>query len=153
TAHRVVASDTTRWRVLGWSIDDQNLLLGHEVLDDSDDSGGEPLELYLANVRDGALQPVSPPGVRPRVRSTRLPSSEPMPPGAAVAAQAARFASDGRAILLLTRTPCGRRGPDASNHFLHLCLTDPAAGEWRAVTAAVPHDVELFDASPDGSLI
>ncbi len=80
-------------------------------------------------------------------------SSEPFPAGSAVLATEARFASDGRALLLLMRASCGRRDRESSSRFLHLCYTDPASGEWRALTAAIPHDVELFDSSPDGSWI
>lgn len=151
-AHRVVAADAARWRVLGWSIDDQMLLLGREA-SESEDGGDDPFELFLATLHDGSLQPVAPPGASARRRAVRVPPSEPPPPGAAVLASEARFASDGHAILLLTRTPCGRSTQDASRRFLHLCYTDAAAGEWRALSAATPHDVELFDASPDGSYI
>jgi dienelactone hydrolase len=152
SAREVVAAGSSRWRVLGWSIDDQTLLLGREAVEESEGGSDGSLELYLAAVRDGALQPVPPPGARGRPHRVAN-GSEPFHPGSAALASAARFASDGRALLLLTRGPCERHEREAGSHFLHLCYTDPAAGEWHAVTATVPHDVELFDASPDGSYI
>lgn len=153
SARALLPGGAARWRVLGWAIDDQSLLVGRHASDDGAQSGGDPLELYLASVKDGALQPVAPPGARARLRSVKAEASPSMAPGAAVRATEARFASDGRAILLLTHASCARRGTDAGGRFLHLCYTDPAAGDWRAVTAATAHDVELFDASPDGSWI
>jgi dipeptidyl aminopeptidase/acylaminoacyl peptidase len=153
SARQVVAGGSSRWRVLGWSIDDQTLLLGRDAVGESEGGNEASFELYLAAVKDGALQPVSPPGVRPRPHRIAEPASEPFHAGAAVLATEARFASDGRTLLVLTRTPCGRRERDASNHFQHLCYSDPVAGDWRAISAAVPHDVELFDSSPDGSSI
>lgn len=152
TARQVIAGGSSRWRVLGWSIDDATLLLGRDALDESEPGGDDPFEPYLASVKDGTLQPLAPPGALRR-RSVKLQSSALLTAGSAVVATEARFASDGRTILLLTRTPCGRRELDASSRFLHLCSADPAAGEWRAITAPAPHDVELFDASPDGSWI
>src|SRR6185312_6776141 len=96
---------------LGWSIDDQTLLLGRDALEESEGGNEASFELYLAAVKDGALQPVSPPGVRPRPHRTAEPASEPFGEpfhaGAAVLATEARFASDGRTLLVLTRTPCG----------------------------------------------
>ena len=151
TARAVVATGEGKWRVLGWSIDDQMLLLGREAVDESESSGDDPFETYLASVKDGALQAVTPHGALRR-RSVKLQPSE-LRPGLAAVATEARFASDGRSLLLLTRTPCGRRGLDANSRFLHVCRTDPATGEWRAVTASAPHDVELFDASPDDNWI
>ncbi len=117
------------------------------------------LGLYLADVHSGAVVAVPPPGARRAAQAlaARLaPNSaqslrdQPLPALAVMA----RFASDGHAILLLTRAVCDR-GHDASltREFLHLCSTDPTAGEWRQLSAPATNDVELFDESPDGSYL
>lgn len=154
SARVVVAAGSSRWCVLGWSIDDQTLLLGREAVAQSEGHAEPSVELYLAAVKDGTLQPVAPPGARARPRGSDTASSAAaMPVGSAVVATEARFASDGRALLLLTRTPCDRREREYTGRFLHLCYHDPAAGDWHALSAPLPHDVELFDSSPDGSSI
>jgi dipeptidyl aminopeptidase/acylaminoacyl peptidase len=112
--------------------------------------------LYLADVHSGAVVPVPAPGARRAAQSlaARLALNsgqstrdQPLP----AMAITARFASDGHAILLLTRALCDR-GHDASvtHEFLHVCYTDPTAGEWRQLSAPIANDVELFDESPDG---
>jgi dipeptidyl aminopeptidase/acylaminoacyl peptidase len=178
---RLIASASeARWHVLGWARDDSTLLLGRErddsaaAADAGLDAPSAPdtgraasssastsapsaiarpqLELYLADVRDGSLQPVPLFGARRRTGRVRA-SSGPNNGIPAALASEARFASDGHAVVLLTRQPCQSRDAAAAHEFVHLCLTDPADGEWRQLSASAPHDVELFDQSADGSLL
>ncbi len=179
----VVSASDGRWHVLGWSIDDRALLLGRERDDvgagsahgdgappaaDVDrsvspvviagEAASEPsalsaanlqLELYLADTGDGSLSPVPGFGARRTLRRSAR-ASNPTP---AATASAARFASDGRSILLLTQQACQSRDVSAAHEFAHLCLTDPADGDWRQLSGSEPHDVELFDQSADGSVL
>src|SRR5581483_8758555 len=128
------------WHVLGWSPDDNKLLLGREL-----DGAWPQLELFLAQVFDGSLQPVPVFGARPRAARLRARSADAANRTPAALASEARFASDGHEILLLTRQPCQRRDTVGAHEFVHLCLTDPEDGDWRQLSASVPHDVESFD--------
>ncbi len=128
-----------RWQVLDWAFDDHRLLLGREPA--SVDTGpaaagtGE-LELYIANLDDTQPEPLA---------LTRRSDNKPAAPGVPVRARQARFAPDGRGILLLSAVDNG-----SGTGFWQLSYLDPIMGEVRALSSPGGHDVELFDQSPDG---
>ncbi len=132
SAPRLIAGGTgVRWRVFDWSLDDQRLLLGRESLE----PGSEP-ELFLADVSSGALTALN----LPRKPETKGPASAPAP----LHARAARFAPDGRGLLLATT---------AAAEFVQLRYLDPVGGESRLLSSDTEHDVELFDQSADGRFL
>jgi dipeptidyl aminopeptidase/acylaminoacyl peptidase len=138
SAPRVLAGGAGfRWRVFDWSLDDQRLLLGRERLD----SAAAP-ELLLADVGNGELKPLTLPR---KPEGKRAPSSAP----AALHARSARFAADGRGLLLVSND--GAAGVDAD--FLQLRYLDPVSGESRLLSSDSEHDVELFDESQDGRFL
>jgi len=133
-----------RWQVFDWSIDDHRLLLGRETLRPETDLGDqfEPeAQLYVADVGSGELTPVE----VPRPGEGKAVASTP------VRARSARFATDGRGILLLGLTA----GTEAagSAQFRQLRYFDPVLGSSRVLSSESDRDVELFDQSPDGHYV
>ena len=147
----VAAANGFRWRIDGWSSDDRHLLLAREQ------PAGEPAPLYIADVQDGAVTAVTAPAAHARSsRRRRRQPAGPSATGAALSATAARFASDGSGLLLLTRaagpgTASGAEGRDTG--YLHLVYFDPQDGRWQNLSAPSAHDVQLFDESPDGRYV
>ncbi len=127
-----------RWQVFDWALDDHRLLLGREAASpdtDPAESGAGEFELYIANLDDAELQPLT---------LTRRTDNKPAPPAAPIRARNARFAPDGRGILLLSVADSAEGG------FWQLSYLDPIMGEVRALSSQSGHDIELFDQSPDG---
>lgn len=128
------------WHVLDWSADDQRLLLGREPAPDPSAgpaTAARPLEIFTAEPGSGALTPVElahAPEGRP-AKGTPAPSP--------LHALRARFAADGRNLLLL-------RYADAPAESLQLQQLEPGAPAPHALSADTSRDVELFDGSPDG---
>jgi dipeptidyl aminopeptidase/acylaminoacyl peptidase len=139
TPRLVVGGAGTHWRVYDWSIDDQRLLLGRELPNGgAAGDGAADSELFIAQVDSGQLTAVGPAG----------------PAGAAIHAQAALFATDGRGILLLTHQGApGTAGAAAGNQFQRLIYTDSGAHEWRELSTDASHAVEHFDRSTDGRYV
>ena len=137
-----------RWRVFDWSSDDQRLLLGRESLAPQPDSGGRSggdVELFVADVSSGALTAVE--GSQ-KQEAHKADSRLKALPAAPVRAHAARYAPDGRGILLLGRNQ-GASAPD----FQQLEYIAPASGEARVLSNDPARDVELFDESADGHFL
>ena len=88
----------------------------------------EDCRLYLANVLTGALEPVTIGDGKHDTGDIRT----------------ARFAPGGLGVYVVS---------DASSEFAELSYVDLATHESRALTAAIPWDVEAFDVSPDGRYI
>jgi dipeptidyl aminopeptidase/acylaminoacyl peptidase len=131
-----------RWRLFDWSLDDRRLLLGREnVTSDSEpdgDKGTVELELFAADVASGALAPLA------LARKTEGKGAQPAP--TPLRSRLARFAPDGRDLLLLRSGEGTGTGAD----FWQLQAVDPASSEMRALSVESTRDVELFDESADG---
>jgi dipeptidyl aminopeptidase/acylaminoacyl peptidase len=128
-----------RWQVFDWALDDHRLLLGRESTSpqtDPAEGGTEEFELYIANLDDAALAPLT---------LARRSDNKAAPPAAPIRVRSARFAPDGRGILLLSAADSG----DGAG-FWQLSYLDPITGELRALSSQGGHDVELFEQSPDG---
>jgi dipeptidyl aminopeptidase/acylaminoacyl peptidase len=128
----VAAGNGHRWRICDWSADQQRLLLGREPDTSADtgaDTGGTastPAALYIADIDRGTVVPVG-----------------------TVQAVAARFAGDGRGIVVLTRQQRAGNGY-TTGQYLHLSYVDFAGAAWRQLSAPVTQDVQQFDQSADG---
>ena len=129
-----------RWHLFDWSPDDQRLLLGRETLSADSSAGANAVtdfELFTAEVSSGTLSPLE---LVHKPEGKGAASSMPL------RARQARFAPDGRSVLLL-------RGPDAANSgadFCQLQAFDPGSADTRALSVDAARDVDLFDASADG---
>jgi dipeptidyl aminopeptidase/acylaminoacyl peptidase len=128
-----------RWRLFDWSLDDQRLLLGRESLV----TGGDA-ELFVANVGSAALTPL--------LLAHKAVGKGPAPAPTPWRTRAARFASDGRGVLLLTTGAAAGDGT-GSAEFSQLRYLDLASGESRTLASETQRDVELFDESADGHFV
>jgi dipeptidyl aminopeptidase/acylaminoacyl peptidase len=131
-----------RWEVFDWSLDDHRLLLGRQAVDPEAGPGGSvsgEFELYVADLEHADLAPLAPP---PRT------DRKSAPPPATLRARNARFAPDGRRILLLSAADSAG---DAG--FWELHDFDPISGELRTVSTQSGRDVELYDQSADGHYV
>ena len=126
-----------RWRLFDWSLDDQRLLLGRES--SNPEAEAEP-ELFLADLGSADLAPLA----LARKAEGKAPASAPVP----LRSRSARFAPDGRGILLLASGD-GAAGAD----FWQLRYLDAAVGETRALSIETERDIELFDESADGHFL
>jgi dipeptidyl aminopeptidase/acylaminoacyl peptidase len=120
-----------RWQALDWSLDDRRLLLARTSVG----SEAEP-ELFLADVASAELTALT----LPRKPEGKGPAPTPL------RAHEARFAPDGRGLLLLTAEGAG-------TDFLQLRYFEPVTGESRVLASDSEHDVELFDESADGRFL
>ena len=130
-----------RWRLFDWSLDDQRLLLGRERTAESEPDAGRAtaeLEMFTADVASGALTPLT------VARKAEGKGAPPAP--MSLRSRLARFAPDGRGLLLLR----GGEGSGAGADFWQLQALDPAGGEARVLSVESTRDVDLFDASADG---
>jgi len=140
------------WRIYDWSVDDRRLLIGRARPGAADDTDSAENELYVADVAAGEITPVtlttgSTGAAGGRAKRGQKIAPSPLP----ALARAARFAPDGRGIVLLThQTGAAAGADDTAAQFLHLSYTDPISHEWRNLTPADGHDVEHFDSSVDG---
>ncbi len=107
------------WGIEDWSADDTNLLISEYV---SANEGA----LYLADVKSGALEPLTP---KAPVRA---------------AYRHAHFSTDGGSIFLTS---------DWDSEFLQLYRLDLASKKMTPLTPPRPWDVIVFQASPDGGAI
>ncbi|HTW75434.1 MAG TPA: prolyl oligopeptidase family serine peptidase [Steroidobacteraceae bacterium] len=169
-AARLVAAgiDGAGWRIEGWSPDARHLLLarapaaaalgaGDAGVAGAPDNPAAETALYIADLEQGSVAPLqlSPEaGGRGSGRGRRARAGSGRPArtddSATLRAVDARYAPDGRGILLLTRA-LADGGPGALAHeYLHLSLLDPASGRWRELSAPAAYDVGLFDESADG---
>jgi len=133
-----------RWRVFDWSGDDQRLLVGREAAAAQTESGGRiggDAELFVADVASGALTAVEASQRQEAHKADNKPKALPAVP---LRVHAARFAPDGRGILLL-----GRNQGD----FRQLEYIEPASGEARVLSNDPAREVELFDESADGHFL
>lgn len=147
-----------RWHLLDWSPDDQRLLLGRETVtgDASTVPGASAreMDLFTADVTSGALTPIALTRAEPgpgkatgRGRGKGRHRHEAEPTVLPLRASRARFAPDGRGLLLL------RRRDDAGAEFEQLQQLDPGASDPRTLSVESGRDVELFDVSPDGRFL
>jgi dienelactone hydrolase len=162
TPRLVVGGAGNRWRAYDWSLDDKRLLLGRELPAESGSviSSAGPMpenELYIAGVDTGEMSAIGADGAGVAAGAGGdTGSRKKAPPKAAVAAalrvQDARFSSDGRGVLLLTRHSAGGSAASGAGgaQFQRLCYTDFAGHEWRELSTDASHDVERFDRSIDG---
>jgi dipeptidyl aminopeptidase/acylaminoacyl peptidase len=137
-----------RWRVFDWSSDDQRLLVGREALAPPPESGGRvggDVDLFVADVASGALTAVE--GSQ-RQEAHKADSKLKALPAAPLRAFAARYAPDGRGILLLGRN-LGASVPD----FRQLEYIAPASGEAHVLSNDPAREVELFDESADAHFL
>jgi dipeptidyl aminopeptidase/acylaminoacyl peptidase len=137
-----------RWRVFDWSLDDQHLLVGRETLATEPEPGGRvasDAELFLADVASGGLTAIG--GAR-REDAHKSDSSAKATPASPLRARLARFAPDGRNLLLL-----GRHEASSGSDFRQLQSIELAGGEVRVLSNDPAREVELFDESPDGHFL
>jgi len=158
TPRLVVGGSGTHWRVYDWSIDDKRLLIGRDGPSDS--------ELYLAEVDSGEITAVGYSGSAPD-RSAARAGAKAAPrvsAAAAIPVHDAKFATDGRGILVLSHftapgtAAAGAAGPagtpsGAGSQFQRLAYVDLGGHEWRELSTDEHHDVEYFDRSVDGRYI
>jgi dipeptidyl aminopeptidase/acylaminoacyl peptidase len=130
----LVAAAGYRWRVFDWSSDDQRLLLGRE-------SAGGDAELFVADVTSGELTAI---GTSRKEEPHKADNKLRPLPAAPLRVRAARFAPDGRGMLLL-----GRNQGD----FRQLEYLEAASGEARVLSNDPAREVELFDESADGHFL
>jgi dienelactone hydrolase/WD40 repeat protein len=145
-ALRLMAGGTGyRWRIFDWSLDDQRLLLGRETLSAETEANGgvagDP-ELFVADVGNTELTPL----VLPHKAASKAPAPAPT----ALRSRAARFAPDGRGILLLATGESAAGAGAAGADFWQLRYLDPVGGDTRVLSSESERDVDLFDESPDG---
>ena len=164
TPRLVVGGAGNHWRAYDWSLDDKRLLLGRELPGDggsvNSSAGAMPeSELYIAGVDSGEITTVGADsagagaGAGGAAGSGRKPAAhKAAAAAAALRVQDARFSSDGRGVLLLTRHSASGSGASAAAdaQFQRLCYTDFGGHEWRELSADASHDVERFDRSIDG---
>ena len=167
TPRLVVGGAGYRWRAYDWSLDDKRLLLGRELSGDAgsvnSSAGAAPeSELYIAGVDSGEVTAVSADGAGAGssggsgdAGSRRKAPAKAAAAAAALRVQDARFSSDGRGVLLLTRhTGAGSAAAAPGGaQFQRLCYTDFGAHEWRELSTDAGHDVERFDRSIDGHYV
>ena len=122
-----------RWRVFGWSADDQRLLLGRES------AAEDGYALGFVDLTTGTRSPIQ---LAPATRGHGH-RAEPAP---VLRARAARFAPDGHGLIVLGLPDPG----PVPAEFVTLRYVDPGTGEARELVPAIPHDVELFDETADG---
>jgi len=134
TPQLVVGGAGNHWRVFDWSIDDKRLLLGRDAPLDS--------ELYVGQVDSGEITAVTFSGSGAGRAGKPAPNAS---PATAIPVHDARFATDGRGILVLSHV--------ADNPFQRLAYIDPGSHEWRDLSSDDHHDVERFDRSVDGRYI
>jgi dipeptidyl aminopeptidase/acylaminoacyl peptidase len=120
----VLGGQGDAWYVQDWSLDDQKLLALRCVsLTES--------ALFIVDVATGKLTAVEPPEPAKGAKPSRTRFN----------VTAARFAPDGRGVLLVT---------DRGGEFLQLRRVDMFTGASEDVSPANRADVELFDVSRDG---
>jgi len=158
TPRLVVGGSGTHWRVYDWSIDDKRLLIGRDGQSDS--------ELYLAEVDSGEITPVGFSGSAAD-RSAAHAGTKAAPrasTAAAIPVHDAKFATDGRGILVLSHFTApgsgasgsggaGGAAGSAGSQFQRLAYVDLVGHEWRELSTDEHHDVEYFDRSVDGRYI
>jgi dipeptidyl aminopeptidase/acylaminoacyl peptidase len=158
TPRLVVGGSGTHWRVYDWSIDDKRLLIGRDGPSDS--------ELYLAEVDSGEITPVGFSGSAAD-RSAAHAGTKAAPrasTAAAIPVHDAKFATDGRGILVLSHFTApgsaavgsggaGGAAGSAGSQFQRLAYVDLGGHEWRELSTDEHHDVEYFDRSVDGRYI
>jgi dipeptidyl aminopeptidase/acylaminoacyl peptidase len=126
-----------RWRLFDWSPDDQKLLLGREgVTADSDE-----VDLFTADVTSGNLTPLE------LAHKAEGKGSAPAP--TALRARQARYAPDGRGLLLVRGGESSGGGTD----YWQLQSVDPVNGQTHVLSVESTRDVERFDASADGHYV
>jgi dienelactone hydrolase len=163
TPRLVVGGAGNHWRAYDWSLDDKRLLLGRELPGEtgsvnSSAGPGPESELYIAGVDTGEMTAIGADGAGAGGGSGgETGGRKKAPPKTAIAAAAlrvqdARFSSDGRGVLLLTRHSAAGTAASAAGgaQFQRLCYTDFAGHEWRELSTDASHDVERFDRSIDG---
>lgn len=137
-----------RWRVFDWSSDDQRLLVGRESVAAQPESGGRigsDAELFVADVASGELTAVE---ASHKEEAHKADNKLKALPAAPLRVRAARFAPDGRGMLLLGRN-AGASAPD----FRQLEYIESASGEARGLSNDPAREVELFDESADGHFL
>jgi dipeptidyl aminopeptidase/acylaminoacyl peptidase len=149
TVRILVPAAGHRWRVFDWSSDDQRLLVGRESVAAQPESGGRvgsDADLFVADVASGELTAVAAPHKKEETHKAgnKLKAA----PAAPLRARTARFAPDGRGILLLGRNQ-GASAPD----FRQLEYIEPASGEARVLSNDPAREVDLFDQSADGHFL
>ncbi|HEY3730486.1 MAG TPA: prolyl oligopeptidase family serine peptidase [Steroidobacteraceae bacterium] len=157
TPRLIVGGAGNRWRTYDWSLDDKHLLVGRERSGDNGagivnpiggGSEGEPpeCELQIAAVDGGELTPV---GIAAGNDAKHARAAKAGAATAALTVRDARFATDGRGVLVLTG-----HGPSADAvHYQQLAYLGLDGHGWRELGSDASHDVELFDRSADGHFI
>jgi dipeptidyl aminopeptidase/acylaminoacyl peptidase len=144
----LIAAAGYRWRVFDWSLDDQHLLVGRESAAAETEPGARTesdAELFVADVASGELTAVAAPHTEEAHGAGRNAKA---PPASPLRARMARFAPDGRGILLL-----GRREAASGADFRQLQYLEPAGDEARVLSNDPAREVELFDETADGHFL
>jgi dipeptidyl aminopeptidase/acylaminoacyl peptidase len=155
TPRLVVGGAGNHWRAYDWSIDDKRLLLGRELprgelaAGGGDGRGPPETELYLAQVDSGEITAV---GFASTAGDSGGGRKQPPKTGAsAIHVHDAQFSTDGRGMLLLTRS--AGPGAAAAAQFQRLAYIDFGGHDWRELSTDASHDAEHFDRSLDGRYV
>jgi dipeptidyl aminopeptidase/acylaminoacyl peptidase len=124
--------------VLGWSPDDLRLLVRRTLTPTASALGVASLDSGEWRQLDLSAPP---PETSARERRTRPAKGAAEPAARTPRVTAARFAPDGRGVLVLS---------DAAGDFQRLRYLDPDGANTHDLSPAMDHDVELFDESADG---
>jgi dipeptidyl aminopeptidase/acylaminoacyl peptidase len=157
TPRLIVGGAGNRWRIYDWSLDDKRLLLGRELSGDGGalvanpigggaDGEPPPCELQIAAVDGAELTPVA---IAAAGDAKHLRAGKAGAASAALTVRDARFATDGRGVLVLTR-----HDPSAdAGRYQQLAYLGLDGRGWRELSSDASHDVERFDRSADGHYI
>jgi dipeptidyl aminopeptidase/acylaminoacyl peptidase len=157
TPRLVVGGAGNHWRAYDWSIDDKRLLLGRELPrgEVAAGTGGQRAapesELYVAQVDSGDVTAVGFASSAPDGGGSRKKQPPKIGAVSAIHVQDAQFSTDGRGVLLLTRSM--GPGSGAAAQFQRLAYLDFAGHDWRELSADASHDAERFDRSLDGRYV
>jgi dipeptidyl aminopeptidase/acylaminoacyl peptidase len=124
--------------VLDWSPDDRRLLVRRTVTPTASTLAIATPDSGESRVLDLAAPPPEAPAPRRRSRKEKRVTA---PAAAMPRVASARFAPDGRGVLVLS---------DAEGEFQRLRYVDPEGSATHDLTPTMDHDVELFDESSDG---
>jgi len=156
TPRLIAGGAGNRWRPFDWSLDDKRLLLGRDASAGGSAAASDS-ELYIAALDGGepsAVAAAATSATTGRERGgarSRQHGRAAAPAPAPLAVRFARFAQDGRGLLVLTRhAPAAAATGSAA---LRLGYVDFGGTQWRDLSSDTTHDVDCFDRSIDGRYV